>query len=89
MSQQEPPKIEFPCEYPIKVLGNAAVDFEYFVVEVMTKHAGTIEASQISVRDSRNSTFQAVTVTITATSIDQLKAINNELQASDRVKMVI
>ena len=89
MSEQEPPKIEFPCEYPIKVLGDAAVDFEIFVVEVMSKHAGTIAASQVSVRASRNATFQAVTVTITATGIEQLQAINNELQASSRVKMVI
>lgn len=89
MSEQEPPKIEFPCEYPIKVLGDAAVDFETFVVEVMSKHAGTISASQVSVRASRNATFQAVTVTITATGIEQLQAINNELQASSRVKMVI
>lgn len=89
MSQQEPPKIEFPCDYPIKVMGDADVDFQSFVVEVMTKHAGEITTSQVSVRDSRNGTFQSVTVTITATGIDQLQAIHTELQASSRVKMVI
>ena len=89
MSEQEPPKIEFPCEYPIKVMGDSAVDFKAFVVEVMAKHAGAIEDSEVSVRDSRNGTFQSVTVTITATGVEQLQAIHAELQASGRVKMVI
>ena len=36
---QQPPKIEFPCEYPIKVLGHAVPDFDELVFKAVKKHA--------------------------------------------------
>ena len=32
MQPTEPPRIEFPCRYPIKVMGEARDDFADFVV---------------------------------------------------------
>lgn len=89
MTEQDPPKIEFPCSYPIKVMGDAAVDFKDFVVAVMVKHAGTISEADVSIRESRNGTFLSVTVTITATGVDQLTRIHEEFKLSSRVKMVL
>ena len=89
MSEQEPPRIEFPCDYPIKVMGEAAPDFEQYVVEVMSRHAGDISAERISVRESRNGNYLSVSVTIVATGEPQLKAIFEELKASGRVQMVL
>lgn len=89
MTEQDPPKIEFPCSYPIKVMGDAAPDFKDFVVEVMAKHAGTISETDVSIRESRNGTFSSVTVTITATGVDQLTLIHEEFKLSSRVKMVL
>ena len=89
MSEQEPPRIEFPCSYPIKVMGDSAPDFKDFVVEVMTKHAGSISDNDVSIRDSSKGSFQSVTVTITATGIEQLTLIHQELTLSSRVKMVL
>lgn len=89
MTAQEPPKIEFPCSYPIKVMGDAAPDFKDFVVAVMSRHAGTVAETDIAIRESRNGTFLSVTVTITATGVEQLSAIHKELTDSNRVKMVL
>jgi putative lipoic acid-binding regulatory protein len=89
MADQAPPKIEFPCSYPIKVMGDAAEDFSEFVVAVMSKHAGDINDADVSVRESRKGTFLSVTVTITATGVDQLTLIHEELKLSSRVKMVL
>jgi hypothetical protein len=86
---QDPPKIEFPCDYPIKVVGDAAADFKQLVVDTMSVHAGTIIESKVSVRASSKGTFQSVTVVITATGVDQLQAIHTDLQATGRVKMVL
>ncbi len=83
------PKIEFPCRYPLKVVGAAATDFEPFVIEVLERHAGAIEAEHIDVRSSSNGRYLSVRATITATGEAQLKAIFNELKASGRVQIVL
>jgi putative lipoic acid-binding regulatory protein len=89
MTDQAPPKIEFPCSYPIKVMGDAAEDFSDFVVAVMSKHAGQITEPDVRVRERSKGTFQSVTVTITATGADQLTMIHEEFKLSSRVKMVL
>ncbi|MCR8921207.1 DUF493 domain-containing protein [Dasania sp. GY-MA-18] len=82
------PKIEFPCQYPIKVLGDASDDFQQFVVELMNKHA-EVDHDSVSVKASGKGTFQSVTITITAEGVTQLEAIHAELKLSSRVKMVL
>ena len=37
--EQDAPKIEFPCSYPIKVLGRAGQDFETVINEIFEQHA--------------------------------------------------
>ena len=81
-------KIKFPCAYPIKVVGSAAPDFREYVVEVMERHAGALLA-EVDVRPSSNGRFESVRVTITATGVEQLQAIFEELKASGRVHIVI
>lgn len=89
MTEQDPPKIEFPCAYPIKVLGRSSVDFRAVVLEVMTRHAGDIADHHVKERPSGKGTFVAVTVTITATGKDQLDAIFADLKATGQVQMVL
>ena len=89
MNDQDPPRIEFPCDYPVKVMGAAADDFEAFVVAVMERHAGPVPAERVSVRASGKGNWLSVTVTIVATGEAQLRAIFEELKASGRVQMVL
>lgn len=86
---QEAPKIEFPCDYPIKVLGKAGNELHALVLDVMEVHASGFDQTRISIRDSRNGTFQAITVTITATGESQLQAIFEDLKVSPLVQMVL
>jgi len=90
MADEQPPKIEFPCaDYPIKVMGQANQQFEDFVLEVMERHAPGYDRQRVSKRPSRNGTFVSITVFITATGIDQLEALHQELRSSSWVKMVL
>jgi len=89
MTEQQPPKIEFPCDYPIKVVGHATSDYRDFVVEVVRKHAPDLDDAKIAVIDSRNGKFQSIRLIIRATGADQLDAIFQELKASGRVQMVL
>ncbi len=89
MSEPEAPKIEFPCEYPIKVMGDAGEELHNLVIEVMERHAPGFDRSAMTVRDSSRGTFQSITVTITATGKPQLQAIFDDLKVSKLVKMVL
>ncbi len=89
MSEQDPPKIEFPCEYPIKIMGRQSPTFKEVVLDVMRKHAGNISDSQVKDRASGKGTFVSITVTITATGKDQLDAIFEDLKATGVVQMVL
>ncbi len=86
--QQDAPKIEFPCDYPIRIMGKAAPDYKQFVVDVVKKHAPEF-SGHAEVKESRNGTFQSVVVVIRATGAPQLKALYEDLKASGRVHMVL
>ncbi len=90
MTDEQPvPKISFPCDYPIKVMGLAGQELHTVVREVMFRHAPDFDETTISVRDSAQGNYQAITVTINATGVEQLEAIFIELKASTLVKMVL
>jgi putative lipoic acid-binding regulatory protein len=87
--QQEPPRIEFPCDYPIKVLGRSGEDFAEVVLAVFEQHAPGFDRTSITARASGKGTFTAITITITATGPAQLDALHQDLLATGRVQMVI
>jgi putative lipoic acid-binding regulatory protein len=89
VQEQDPPKIEFPCDYPIKVLGRSSVEFEAIILEVFERHSPGFDRDKITARDSRKGTFAAITVTIVATGPEQLETIHQDLLATGHVQMVI
>lgn len=88
-SGEEPPKIEFPCRYPVKVLGVAGDDFKARVFRVMKRHAPELQESDVSSKKSREERFCSLTFTIEATGKPQLEALFQELKEIDAVKMVL
>lgn len=83
------PLIEFPCDYPIKVLGSADPQLHQHVLQVMDTHAPGFDRSKIAIRDSSKGKWQSITVVITATGKPQLEEIFADLKTSPRVKMVL
>ena len=83
------PLIEFPCDYPIKVLGSAVPELHQHVLQVMDTHAPGFDRSKIAIRDSSKGKWQSITVVITATGKPQLEEIFADLKTSPRVKMVL
>ncbi len=86
---QEPPRIEFPCRYPVKVMGVAGEEFRSATLTVFERHAGVITETDISIRASNGGNYEAVTVTITATGVEQLEAIFADLKTHPLVRMVL
>jgi putative lipoic acid-binding regulatory protein len=89
MSQPEAPKIEFPCQYPIKILGRQCDHFETTIFDIVESHAPGFCRETINRKVSREGTFCSYTVTITATGEAQLSAMHQALMDSGLVNMVI
>lgn len=89
MNQQEKPQIEFPCQYPIKVLGDASPELREHILRVLNAHAPGFQESAITTRESSKGKWQSITVVITATGKPQLDAIFADLKTSAKVKMVL
>lgn len=89
MSDVDAPKIEFPCDYPIKVIGDAEKGLREKVIYIMREHAGDVDETLIVERNSREGRFISITVTIVATGKPQLDQIFTDLKATGIVKMVL
>lgn len=89
-SEQQAPKIEFPCEdYMVKVVRDTDDQVHEFVMEVMRRHAPELDESKLKHKPSRNGKFTSVTFYILATGEQQLKVLTEELTAHPGVYMVI
>ena len=88
MKADQAPKIEFPCDYPIRIVGQSAPDYKDFVVRVVTNHAPDFDGN-VKMKTSSNGKYMSATVVIHATGEPQLKALFEELKASGRIHMVI
>ena len=85
----ESPSIEFPCDYPIKIIGVSDTVFRETVVEIVRAHAPNLDDDTISERASRNGRYCAVNLSIVATGEPQLKALHQDLMAQPLVKLVL
>ena len=88
MKEDQAVKIEFPCDYPIRIVGYSAPDYKDFVVRVVTSHAPDF-AGQVKMKTSSNGKYMSATVVIRATGEPQLKALFEEFKASGRIQMVL
>jgi uncharacterized protein len=89
MSQEELPKIVFPCAYPVKVMGLDVENYRQEVLDIIKIHAPDLCDEDISYRPSRYHKYLAVNVIINATGTEQLQALFDDLKASGRVLMVL
>ncbi|MGL5043763.1 MAG: DUF493 family protein YbeD, partial [Plesiomonas sp.] len=75
--------LEFPCSFTYKVMGLAQPELVDKVVTVIQKHAPGDYTP--AVKPSSKGTYHSVSVTITATHIDQVETLYEELGAIDIV----
>lgn len=82
-------QIEFPCDYPIKIIGDTDPESVAAAIAIVRKHAPEVTPDQVNTRHSRNGNFQSVRVTIVATGEDQLKALHTDLLELPSVRLVL
>jgi len=89
MSEERQTLLQFPCEFPLKIMGLAAEDFILLVTEIVTRHAGPLRDDAIRHRPSQQGKYLALTVIVEATSQSQLDNLYRELSAHERILMVL
>ncbi len=77
--------LEFPCRFPIKVMGLSQNNIDLVTVEIVRKHAPDLTEGAVKSRASRGGKYTSVTVTINAVSRAQLDAIYQDLVDHDQV----
>lgn len=80
---------EFPCEFPIKMMGLDTPEFRSTARALVEKHAGPVGDAAVKVTPSRTGRFVSVTVTFSAQSREQLDCLYREVTAHDAVLVAL
>lgn len=81
--------IEFPCAFPIKMMGRDTAEFRRLARSLVEKHVGPLDDTAVQSNQSSNGNFVSVTVTVTAQSQKQLDDIYYDVSAHDDVLMAL
>jgi uncharacterized protein len=81
--------LQFPTDYPIKVVGRPSPEFRARIHAVILKHVPNVETDRISERLSENGNFLSISYSVRAESREQITALATELAATEGVIMVI
>jgi uncharacterized protein len=89
---QDPRKdslIEYPSAFPIKVMGAKVDGFVNTVTSIAREFDPAFDASTVELRDSKAGNYLGITITVTATSRQQLDDLYRALSSHPMVKVVI
>lgn len=81
--------IEYPCKFPIKVMGNRAEGLVHAITSITREFDPGFDANTVELRESKGGKYLGVTVTITATSREQLDELYRTLSTHPMVKVVL
>ena len=81
--------LEFPCAFPLKVMGLAGEELAQAVLDVVLRHAPDFDGATMEMRASSSGKYLSLTCTIQATSKAQLDALYRELSSHPLVKVVL
>jgi len=81
--------IEYPSRFPIKVMGLQTEGFVHAMTELAAQFDPSYDASTVELRPSSSGKYMGVTLTITATSREQLDSLYRALTSHPLVKVVL
>ncbi|MCZ2290378.1 MAG: DUF493 family protein [Burkholderiales bacterium] len=81
--------IEYPCAFPIKVMGAQVEGFVEAIAAVALHFDPGFDPATIERRESRAGNYLGLTITITAISREQLDELYRTLSTHPMVKVVI
>ena len=81
--------IVYPSQFPIKVMGLNVDGFVHTVTSIAQTFDPTFDVATVELRASKGDKYLGVTVTVTATSREQLDELYRTLSTHPMVKMVL
>ncbi len=81
--------IEYPCDFPIKVMGLSQPGYTQAIMEIVLRHDPSFSAASMEIRSSKAARYLSLTCTVRATSRVQLDALYQELCDHTMVTMVL
>lgn len=81
--------LQFPCAFPIKIMGGRVDHFASSICELVQQHDPSFDPSTIEMRPSRHGNYLGLTVTIQAQSRQQLDDLYLALTQHPLVKVVL
>ena len=79
MADETESLIEYPCDFPIKVIGKSQAGFAQTVLGIVRSHAPDFDGATMDMKTSKQGKYLSVTCTIRATSRQQLDSLYREL----------
>jgi putative lipoic acid-binding regulatory protein len=84
-----PDLIEYPLDFPVKIMGKNEPGFVEAVVEIVRQHAPDFDDATVELRRSKKKSYLSVTCVIRAVSREQLDALYIELNDHRNAVMVL
>ena len=81
--------IQYPCDFPIKIMGEKRDDFAQTMTDVIRLHDPHIDATTLGMRLSSQGNYLSLTATVKATSREQLDNLYRALSSHPMVKIVL
>lgn len=89
MTEEKTTLLEFPCDFPLKIMGQNATNFAQSITDLVQQHAPDFDPAHIEMRPSSSGNYMGLTCTINATSQTQLDDLYRALTAHPMVKVVL
>ncbi len=87
--QQDSSLIDYPCAFPIKIMGHTRAGFAQAILEIVRRHVPDFDGATMEMKSSKHGKYLSITCTVTATSREQLDALYRELCDHPMVVMVL
>ena len=81
--------IEYPCDFPIKIMGHTQPGFAQAIVALVKRHVPDFDEATVDMKSSKHGKYLSLTCTVRATSRAQLDAIYTELSDHPMVVMAL
>ena len=85
----EPAGLQFPTDYPLKVVGRPQEGFRARVHAIVLRHVPALEPERVSERLRAGGNFLSISYQLRPESRTQVEALVRELQACEGVLMLI
>ena len=89
MTENQDSIIEFPCDFPIKVIGRSSTRLSELILSIIRQHIDDFLAESMCSNKSGQGRYTSVTITVRVSSKNILDAIYKDLSSNPEIIMVL